>query len=209
MNHSELCDLAVKWLKKPHSSGGPACQVAVSEIKSGWSGEIPDAIGFRYMGGEKELDGSFVVEVKTSRADFLADKRKPHRNGQTSGIGKWRFYLCPEGLIQPDELPDQWGLLYVTKRKSVKGIVSPFTTTHYYQRRNLLNDMSFDDRDLERELFMLTRLLKRVGDVNELNKKMKELFHREQRAIDKYNEIFPEYERLRRLEISLKRKGII
>ena len=27
-------------------------------------------------------------------------------------MGNCRFYLCPEGLIKEEELPDKWGLLY-------------------------------------------------------------------------------------------------
>jgi hypothetical protein len=29
----------------------------------------------------------------------------------------YRYYMCPSGLIMPDELPPKWGLLYVTPTK--------------------------------------------------------------------------------------------
>lgn len=34
LNHRNLCDIAVKWLKRPNSSAGHACHVAVSEVAS-------------------------------------------------------------------------------------------------------------------------------------------------------------------------------
>lgn len=36
-------------------------------------GDIPDAIGYRFAG---HFDGTVVVEAKTSRADYLADRHK-------------------------------------------------------------------------------------------------------------------------------------
>ena len=61
LNHSNLCDIAVRWLKRPSSGGGHGCHIAVSEVRSGYSGEVPDAIGFRAAGYID--DGSVVVEV--------------------------------------------------------------------------------------------------------------------------------------------------
>lgn len=40
--HRELCDIAVKWLQRPNSAGGPGCHIAVSECRTGWTGEIPE-----------------------------------------------------------------------------------------------------------------------------------------------------------------------
>lgn len=171
LNHRNLCDIAVKWLKRPNSSGGHACHVVVSEVASGWSGEKPDAIGFRATGDHS--DGSIVVEVKTSRADFLADKKKPHRNGSTMGMGNWRYYMCPTDLIKPNEIPDNFGLLYVNKRGHVKPVVSPFLTTNHYDRIDTLESMKFLS-DVKRESFLMIRLLSRVGDVEKFNNDLKE-----------------------------------
>ena len=115
--HRDLCDIAVKWLQRPNSAGGPGCHVAVSECRTGWTGEIPDAIGFRAAGFE---DGSIVIECKVSRSDFLADRRKSHR--VSGGVGNWRYFLAPAGVIQADELPQGWGLLEVNRRGHVKAL---------------------------------------------------------------------------------------
>ncbi len=54
-------------------------------------------------------DGTVLVECKVSRADFLADMAKPHR--YSGGVGNWRYYVAPEGVISPDELLAKWGLV--------------------------------------------------------------------------------------------------
>ena len=115
LKHSDLCKLAVSWLKRPFSRGGHGCTVAIDECRTGWGGEIPDAVGYRYSGmQDTSMDGTVLVECKLSRSDFLADKAKPHRHA--GGIGNWRYYMAPEGLISPEELPEKWGLVEVNAR---------------------------------------------------------------------------------------------
>lgn len=71
---------------------------------------------------------SAVIEVKTSHADFLADKKKWWRSQEAESLnlkaGTYRWYLCPEGIIKPDELPEGWGLLYWNGKKIIR-IVAP------------------------------------------------------------------------------------
>ena len=55
-----------------------------------------------------------MIEVKVSRADFIADAKKPFRINPDQGIGASRYYCCPEGMIKPEELPNKWGLLWLT-----------------------------------------------------------------------------------------------
>jgi hypothetical protein len=106
LTHRQLCDLAVKWLQRPASRSGPGCQVAFSECRADWKGETPDAIGFR---AAVFKEASVVVEVKVSRADFLADRKKPHRIDPSLGMGTYRYFMAPAGLISPEELPARWG----------------------------------------------------------------------------------------------------
>lgn len=163
--HQQLCQVAVRWLKRAPSAGGPGCAVAVSECKTGFSGEIPDAIGFRRTGYEP-LDGSTLIEVKTSRSDFLADAHKPHR--QAGGVGAWRYYMCPTGLIAVEELPIGWGLLEVNGRGHVKALAGHalyFRQAKGY--REYVRQASlwrFTDVDLVREQFLLVRTIANAGD---------------------------------------------
>jgi hypothetical protein len=98
MTHAELVIRAVSWLK------GMGCPIVFYEMVTLQS-EEPDAIGWRNSAGD-----SYLVECKASRADFLADRKKPHRH--MPALGQFRYFMCPPGMIKPDELPDCWGLLY-------------------------------------------------------------------------------------------------
>ena len=169
--HKELTELAVKWLKRSQSQNGPGCQIAVSECRSGWSDEIPDAIGFRATG---KNDGSVIVEVKVSRSDFLVDARKAHRNGAVIGLGNWRYYLCPEDVIKPEELPEHWGLLYVNHRGHIKPIVSPILESNVRKRKRL-TELMRQESNSDGERFLLVKLLSRVGDAEALNTQYREL----------------------------------
>lgn len=51
------------------------------------------------------------MEAKTSRADFIVDARKLWRQMPERGMGDWRFFITPPGLLDPAELPAGWGLL--------------------------------------------------------------------------------------------------
>lgn len=71
-------------------------------------------------------DLTAVIEVKTSHADFLNDSKKKCRQEEFKDLqcGNLRWYLCPEGVIKPDELPQGWGLLY-WNGKSVYHVAAP------------------------------------------------------------------------------------
>ena len=110
--HRGLVALAEKWLWK-------RCGVVFQERFRAVtpSGEQPDASGFRQ-------GVSILIECKVSRNDFASDLRKPFRVKPETGLGDWRFYLCPTMLIAPEELPRGWGLLYANgnRVKAVCGI---------------------------------------------------------------------------------------
>ena len=69
------------------------------------SGEIPDVIGWTAR-------ASILFECKMSRADFLADRKKPFRCAAPElGVGGWRFYLTVPGVVRSTyELPIGWGV---------------------------------------------------------------------------------------------------
>lgn len=105
MTHAELVARAGAWLKIQ------GCGIVFTELVT-YAGEIPDAIGWRDMGAN-----SYLVECKASRSDFLADRKKPFRTEGTLALGRYRYYLCPPGMIKPEELPPKWGLLYCHPKK--------------------------------------------------------------------------------------------
>lgn len=55
-------------------------------------------------------------EIKISRADFLKDALKPKHLDMFGGKGpNYFYYVCPENLIKPDEVPKGYGLFYYTE----------------------------------------------------------------------------------------------
>jgi hypothetical protein len=167
ITHAALCDIAVNWLKRPPSRGGPGCQVAFSESRRGYlTGEIPDAIGFR-AGVHDEC--SVLVECKVSRNDFLADMKKVHRINEGQGMGTYRYYLAPTGLISPNELPAKWGLVEVNER-GVPNVLAGLAKHKGWGKP--YQDWKHE-HDIEAERSLLARLLYRVGDVDRMHKSLK------------------------------------
>lgn len=119
MNHSDLVDIGYKWALK-------RCGFAFKEFKCS-SNEIPDVLGFR-------SEGTFLLEAKVSRQDFLKDKNKHFRLKPEIGVGDWRFFIVPVGLIHVEELPYMWGLLEVDEKGKVIEVYNPFGKGNVYNK---------------------------------------------------------------------------
>lgn len=96
-SHAQLVQRAKRWLR------AKGCKIVLAEFRA-LCAECPDAIGWQER-------GSYLIECKTSRSDFLADRGKPHRH--VGGMGNHRYFMSQPGLIKVRELPPGWGLLYV------------------------------------------------------------------------------------------------
>lgn len=112
LSHAELVALAMKWLR-----GARRHAVVLCETKTLVTDEEPDVIGWRGNGF------ATVCEVKVSRADFHADKKKHFRADPTAGMGYERWYFTPPGLLIPDDLPPNWGL--AESGRAIRVVVSP------------------------------------------------------------------------------------
>lgn len=112
--HYELCCKGATWIRQRQNAEPwktPYCLSVVEMICYG--AENPDV--YATNGCE-----SAIIEIKTSHADFLSDQKKLSRRNPQFAMGNFRYYLCPEGVIKPEELPDNWGLLYYKDGKIVK-----------------------------------------------------------------------------------------
>jgi hypothetical protein len=167
MNHKELCALAVAWLQRPSSRFGPGCLVAISETTNWINGEIPDAIGWRPY--KHARCGSVIVEVKTSRSDFLADANKPHRKDAATGMGIYRYMMAPEGVIPLDRLPAKWGLIEVTKRGHLKVRAGHVLLGHHEE------DCWRHEHNHAAEIGTLAMCLNRVSDPQKVQDRLREL----------------------------------
>lgn len=117
ITHDNLCLLAEKFLTK--NAFGVVFHDKFKAYTN--TGEQPDCLGFR-------SGLSCLIECKTSRSDFLVDKRKKFRVDPLLGMGDWRFFLTPTGLIQVEELPSGWGLLETDGKRIKKVFGFPVNT---------------------------------------------------------------------------------
>lgn len=127
MTHTELCQVGARWLLN-NKNYHYRCNYVVVEFVA-LCEESPDILGFK--GGSQTL----LVETKMSRSDFFADRKKRHRN-DGSGVGEFRYYLCPEGLINEEELPSGWGLLYCYP----DGKIKPVKESSQFKDRDMINE---------------------------------------------------------------------
>lgn len=142
--HYELCCLGAKFLKSRKNAEPweiPNKYVAVELVTL--TAENPDV--WATNGYHTTL-----VEVKTSHSDFLADQKKWSRSKAAElsdkQLGNYRYYLCPEGVIDESEIPDKWGLLVYDGKKIIKV-------------RNAIYQKSSTDA----ELLVLTSIMRREG----------------------------------------------
>lgn len=151
-------------------------------------GKTPDAIGFR---AAVFKEASVVVEVKVSRADFLADRKKPHRIDPSLGMGTYRYFMAPASLIAPEELPARWGLIEVGDRSSLN-VVCGHVLLKYREEDNWRHEPA-----LNAEWTLLVRMLNRVGDVEKAQGYLKEANNRNA-ALARENDVLrAENDRLR------------
>jgi hypothetical protein len=129
MTHADLCiATATRFVKDG--------RLALYEYKSTASAEEPDVLVFN-------TNGTVLYEIKMSRADFLADRKKECRKKyilpygveyarkkneqeylkfhryhpeeflkQAPHLGNERYFVCPHGMIQTEELYEGWGLCW-------------------------------------------------------------------------------------------------
>jgi hypothetical protein len=123
MQHATLVQLGVRWLSRQ-------CSVVLYEsapVKK----EIPDVIGWA---GAR----SVLIECKASRADFLRDAAKIARTKPKAGMAQRRYYLSPANVVQVDDLPAKWGLLWADKGK-----ITVMREAKGFSQRNLPAEVLF------------------------------------------------------------------
>jgi hypothetical protein len=106
VTHDDLVELGAKYLKSVHKVNGRVRIRPHAVITTGiGAGEIPDVLA--YLGSGVTT----LIEAKVSRSDFRADAKKYFRREPERGMGNYRYYLAPKGMISVDELPARWGLM--------------------------------------------------------------------------------------------------
>lgn len=115
-SHKILVEMGARFLKNF------GCGIVLKELVSlNNTGEIPDVFGMKF-------GDSILIECKTSRADFIADKKKLFRMHPEMGMGQYRAFLCPENVIKQEDLAgslEGWGLLYANQKRKIERIIFP------------------------------------------------------------------------------------
>ncbi|KQE19810.1 adenylosuccinate synthase [Acinetobacter pittii] len=202
LTHRQLCEIGAKFLKRPESANGHGCHFTI--IEPSCYGENPDVFGVRH-GIHSHGIGTFLLEAKTSRADFLADRFKPHRLNPELGMGKYRYYICPTGLIKTEELPEKWGLIYVSEKgicKVIAGVLSAPKIKYFCQwsKKNKshfdhgrveenFKALAFEKRNEQNELNLLTMALARLQDPEQILYMQRNYTRLEQKNFEQENQI--------------------
>jgi len=177
VTHADLVDIAEHWLMSTKQ-----CSFVLRELHSlSDTGEIPDCLGFRVSAGR-----SILIECKTSRRDFLSDSGKMFRQHPEMGVGSFRFYMAPTGVVSPEELPPKWGLIVVNNRGKAKQVAGP--RAFYGHPTN--DAYLFRDCNIAAEWQMMASALRRVhlrGDLPKIY-----LGNRIKTNEDKIPAIFPQ-----------------
>ncbi|MDN4571888.1 adenylosuccinate synthase [Pandoraea cepalis] len=175
----------------------------MSECQAADNGETPDAIGFRNVGYAQH---TVLVEAKTTRSDFLADARKPHRMDPAKGMGDFRYFIAPVGLIDVAELPPKWGLVEV-KGKSLK-----VRAGHVLEPRKVELNWAKDyepwrhDANKAREMSLIVKMLARVGDVDAYQRELKSARNEHARAARDYEREYERAENAWRVNVILRNR---
>jgi hypothetical protein len=133
MTHTDLVNIAERYLLKTKG-----CAFAFKELCAYTpNGETPDCIGWKG-------NYSILIECKATRSDFLSDRKKRFRRNPDKGMGNFRLYMAPTGLITERDLKSfngtrKWGLVEVNEAGRPRQVLGPKgnyfrgkTGTNYY-----------------------------------------------------------------------------
>ena len=149
--HAGLIKKAEKWLyNNTLYKNKYRCNVVFPELVT-WCRETPDLLGWC-----RGRATTVLIEVKVSRGDFKADKKKSFRRKgwEDNGLGNFRFYCSPYGMIREEEVPSSWGLLYLSKTGKRIKLVKPAE----YQKANIKEEYKF--------LLSVVRRFKATASIN-------------------------------------------
>lgn len=142
-----------------------------------YTSEVPNGTGLRR--DARTIDGLAVnvwpsqfrilaFEVKVSRADFLNDVKTPAKRAPFVEACSEFYYVTPHGLVAPEEVPEECGLMYaqnggrvvtkkVAQQRKVEGAVPLWLFLAMTRKRGQAYNgkpvFKYAGRDLSREEF--------------------------------------------------------
>lgn len=68
---------------------------------------------------------SVAYEVKVSRTDFMRELEDPTKRGAAEKVAGECWFLTPAGLVRPDEVPENWGLVVAAEDGQLRTLKMP------------------------------------------------------------------------------------
>lgn len=84
---------------------------------TGWAGRWIDALAMNLWHSNKYFRISY--EVKVSRSDFLRELKHPGKRQWALKLSNEFYFAAPKGMIKPEELPEEAGLIEITQNGAV------------------------------------------------------------------------------------------
>lgn len=122
ITHDQLKIFMLEWYKSqhPHFAYLPEIWLAGAQI-DGYSVSLWHSRNFRTV----------AYEMKATRADFLAELRDLGKRQGTLNISHQFFFVTPQKLANPSEIPDPCGLIEIDKAGRVHIVLdAPFRNVH-------------------------------------------------------------------------------
>lgn len=146
--HKALKKKALFYLK------GKVTDIVANEVKFRNIRCIADAVGINLK--RKEVR---IVEVKATRADYFRDTKLFDEQTTYHKHAHYVYIMTPCGLIEPDELPSGYGLLWVDDDGEITVAKNPvknkgalktrFETTLKRTVRRLTNALLYEEEQAE------------------------------------------------------------
>jgi hypothetical protein len=111
-------------LRKRHSDGRQWIYFEECPVGTGWKGSnYIDAYVIAVWPSERNK--RIAYEIKCSRQDFLNEIKRPVKRRPALYFSNEYYFVTPKGLIKPEELPIECGLMEVEGDKLVTKISAP------------------------------------------------------------------------------------
>ena len=110
--HDALVDRVARWLmsQKRLVFRGVTLRTRIDET---WALSRPDIFSLRHVTSSRRLHPA-VHEIKVRRADLLGDIKKDTKRRGYQSYSQSFHYVIAEGIADPDEIPEDCGLIVAT-----------------------------------------------------------------------------------------------
>lgn len=116
--HKRLKQVALKYLKEKITD------LVCTEVPFGNAYSVADAVGINFKREEVR-----IIECKATKKDFLRDKKLFGQKTSYFYHAHYAYIMCPTDVIQPEEIPYGYGLLWVDEHDNVMLAKKPFKNT--------------------------------------------------------------------------------